>query len=107
MEKPTNRPLGPLLNTRIDRAFRDLLTLLQEREEVRGDVINYNRDQIAFTNNSADLAKHAENIVRLSKQQKSEDRVYDVLHAMMCHFTEEGTDLHQDELLRQLNIKAD
>lgn len=96
--------LGRMLYSNLERDFRNLLSVFNEREDTRNDIINYNRDKLAFAHDRAELARYAENITRLVNKQKNEDRAIDILSAMLGFFTEEGTSHEDNTLLREIGF---
>ena len=102
-EPPKN--LGRMrLRSNLERDFRNLLSVFNEREDTRNDIINYNRDKLASAHDRAELARYAENITVHIKKQKNEDRAIDILSAMLGFFTEEGTTREDNELLREIGF---
>lgn len=101
-----NQPpkLGNLLASHVERDIRNLLAVFNEREDTRNDLINWNRDKLAFAHDRAELAQYAEKITGLIKKQKNEDRAVDILSAMLGFFTEEGTTWENNELLREIGF---
>lgn len=96
--------LGCMLSSHIERDLLNLISLFTEREDMRNELINWNRDKLAFAHDRAELARYAEKITGLIKKQKNEDRAVDILSAMLGFFTEEGTTWENNELLREIGF---
>lgn len=108
MNNPTTavppKYLGRMPTSHLERDFRNLLAVFNEREDTRNDMINYNRDKLVLAHDRAELARYAENIARLVNKQKNEDRAIDILSAMLGFFTEEGTSHEDNALLREIGF---